>query len=166
MLVKLNGKYGGHAIVDRRWALAIPEILEKPWHQSNKGYVRRSIYVDGVVKSQFMHRLIYEKIHGEIPEGYELDHINRNTLDNRRCNLRLATCSQNHMNTVKHRKSSSKYKGVCWCKKLQKWGAYISINKKKQFLGYFEKEEDAARRYNTASRKYYKRFKQLNKVKG
>lgn len=64
-------------------------------------------------RKTYMHRFILSVL-----SGNEVDHINGNTLDNRRCNLRLATKSQNAMN-VKRKKidCTSKYKGVHWSTK-------------------------------------------------
>lgn len=64
-----------------------------------------------------MHRMILGlKLH----DGKQVDHINGNGLDNRRCNLRICTHSQNHMNRQSHKHSSSKYKGVYWDKQYNK----------------------------------------------
>ena len=65
-----------------------------------------------------------------------IDHINRNKLDNRRSNLRIATKSQNGLN----REESV---GVSWRKERNKWRARITINGKEQFLGHFNNWEEA-----------------------
>lgn len=51
--------------------------------------------------------------------------------------------------------SKSKYKGLGWSKSLQKWKVNISVDNKKIDLGYFENEDEAARKYNEAVMKYF-----------
>lgn len=110
----------------------------------------------------YMHRLIIQT-----PDGMHTDHINGNSLDNRRCNLRIATCSQNLMNQHKKRSGcSSRYKGVFWSKNDQLWVTQISINKKRYTIGYSKSETDAGRLYNEAALFYYKEFAQLNIIEG
>lgn len=98
------------------------------------------------------------------PKSHEfVDHINRNTLDNRKENLRICTRTENNRN--KNKKSNSiysKYKGVCRHLNTKKFRAYIAINKKQIHLGFFEKEIDAAKAYNEAVKKHYGEFANLN----
>jgi hypothetical protein len=83
------------------------------------------------------------------------DHINRNTLDNRRSNLRIVTSSQNCWNSVKHRNNTSGYKGVYWHKRTGTWMVRIRVNYKRLFLGHFSSLEDAANAYREAVAKYH-----------
>ena len=71
------------------------------------------------------------------------DHINHNTLDNRRSNLRIVSNSQNAMNSFKHKDGSSRYKGVSWDKNFSKrpWHSQISKDRIKYHLGNFTTEE-------------------------
>ena len=105
-------------------------------------------------------------LHREIinaPKGAMVDHVNRNTLDNRRENLRLCNSTENAHNTSKFkRKCSSKYKGVCWDKSKKKWQVMISINKKHTFIGRFETEKEAAIEYNKQAKIHYGEFAALN----
>jgi hypothetical protein len=79
----------------------------------------------------------------------QVDHINHNTLDNQRNNLRICTAQQNKLNTRKYHNTSSIYKGVGWNKSKQKWIAGCTIqNGKGKFLGYFESELEAALAYD------------------
>lgn len=92
------------------------------------------------------HRLITNAVEGQI-----VDHINRNTLDNRKSNLRFVTAKENAQNRSKQKGTSSRYRGVTWCKRNKKWLAAIrSIIGKRKHLGYFNIEEDAARAYDKA----------------
>jgi hypothetical protein len=106
----------------------------------------------------FMHREIIE-----IADGLFTDHINHNTFDNRKANLRPATQTQNNRNRRKFSgPSKSKYKGVYWKKHIKKWVAQIGVDKKVIHLGCFEKEKDAARAYDQAAKKYHGEFASLN----
>jgi len=83
-----------------------------------------------------LHQLVYLYYHGHIPD--QLDHINRNPFDNRIENLRPATSSENARNRKIFENNKSGVKGVCWNKRINKWGVSCSLNKKQNHLGYFE----------------------------
>jgi len=106
------------------------------------------------------------RMHREVantPDGVVCDHINGNSLDNRKANLRSATHLQNSWNARKSSKScSSKYKGVTFYKKQQKWQGQICVNGKKIFLGEFKEEKQAAKEYDKAAKKYFGEFAKLN----
>lgn len=106
-----------------------------------------------------MHRAILNP-----PPGMEGDHINRDGLDNRRCNLRICTTSQNHMNTRKQRRSSGRYKGVSWAPSKQKWQAEITCRGERHWLGRFDDDCEAARAYNAAALKHFGEFAHLNMI--
>lgn len=86
----------------------------------------------------FFHRLATKCI-----SGMCVDHINGNTLDNRKCNLRVCTNKQNHMNTSIPIHNTSGYKGVSYDKERNNWQAYISINNKKVFIGRYKTPKEA-----------------------
>lgn len=113
------------------------------WHLSKKMYAANKSRI-------YMHRLIMET-----PKGYVTDHINRNTLDNRRVNLRIITNSQNLMNREKSKKNTSGYKGVTWNKERNKWKAQIGFNNKNIFIGRFSTREEAAQAYNLKSKELF-----------
>ncbi len=77
------------------------------------------------------------------PRGLDVDHINRDRLDNRRSNLRVCTRGQNLQN-VASRGGSSLHRGVSWSKVAGKWRADVKLEGKQHYLGLFECEEDAA----------------------
>jgi len=95
-----------------------------------------------------------------MPEAEIVDHINMNTLDNRRENLRAATKSQNMANRSKTKKNTSGYKGVT--KNRLKWKATIVVNYEIIALGTYETKEEAALMYDIAAKKYFGDFARLN----
>jgi hypothetical protein len=82
-----------------------------------------------------------------------IDHVNRDSLDDRMENLRLASPGQNAANARKHRDNSSGYKGVFWRKDIQKWFARIRVDGKNLHLGVFDDPEQAHEAYKEAARK-------------
>lgn len=91
-----------------------------------------------------------------------VDHIDRNTLNNQRSNLRIATHSQNGANRKSHKNSSSKYLGVSWKKDQNKWAATIQKDRNSYRLGVFSGEADAAKAYDNAAVKLHGEFANLN----
>jgi len=87
----------------------------------------------------------------------EVDHINGNGLDNRRCNLRICTRRQNQMNRRKH-KGKSCFKGVGCDGVRRKWRARIRVGGRLIHLGRFENEIDAAEAYDKAALQYFDEF--------
>jgi hypothetical protein len=100
-----------------------------------------------------------------VPPGILVDHRNGDTLDNRRTNLRLATCSQNSCNRQKTKsKTSSRFIGVSFDKHKVVWTAYISFHRKRIWLGCFKTEIAAAKAHDEAAKKYHDEFARLNFV--
>jgi len=134
------------------------------WHLKNTGknlYAARGIWDNDRGNNRFirMHRLIMGAS-GSI----QVDHINRNTLDNRRCNLRLCDNAQNHWNSGVKRNNTSGFKGVDWLKKNKKWRARLHFHGKEVHIGCFKNKLDAALAYNEAALKYFGEFARLNKI--
>lgn len=126
------------------------------WNKGTKSfYAERRLPKNelGISVHESMHRYIMDS-----PNGMHVDHTDRNTLDNRRCNLRICTISQNNMNRKKSSNNSSGYKGVYWNKIASKWRSHITINKKSIHLGYFHNKEEAHAAYCAASKKYHGEF--------
>lgn len=103
----------------------------------------------------YAHRVVWTMHHGDIPDGYEIDHINNKRDDNRIENLRLVTSQQNKFNMSKPRNNTSGYKGVSLYKGTGRYAAHIKVNGKKVHLGYFSTAEIAHEAYKEASLKYH-----------
>jgi hypothetical protein len=106
------------------------------------GYVH--ITIDGCC--YLAHRLAWLYMSGEWPVD-DLDHINGDRADNRICNLRDATESQNIANSRMQVNNKSGFKGVSWHKYARKWCACIGLNGKVKHLGYFDSPEGAFMEY-------------------
>lgn len=120
-----------------------------------KGY--RATKIGG--KHYCVHRLIWLWHHGDMPEN--LDHINRNSLDNRIENLRVASASENMMNRKLFSNSTSGCRGVSWHKQRGVWWAYVDCNKRRKSLGYFEDLELADLVATEARAKFHGQFATL-----
>jgi hypothetical protein len=93
------------------------------------------------------------------PGELEVDHINRNQLDDRIENLRLATGSQNKCSRSVFRNNTSGFKGVYWCKREKKYIAQIRIPEGKRIhIGYFPTPEAASAAYAEAAHRYHGDF--------
>jgi len=107
----------------------------------------------------FANRLVYYMHHGIDPLKNQVDHINRNRLDNRIENLRLVTPSQNLMNSGSYKNNTSGFKGVYWDKSKKEWRALIIVNGKRKHLGNFINKEDAIQAREEAEIKYFGDFR-------
>ena len=94
------------------------------------------------------------------PEGLQVDHINGDTLDNRRMNLRICTPAENRRNSVR---GDGKFKGVAQCTRYT-WMAYITKDGARFHLGTFTAPEKAAAAYNGAAIVLHGRFANLNVI--
>ena len=120
------------------------------WHKNGDGYAIRK----SNKKCKFLHREILAP-----NKGLFTDHINGNKLDNRRCNLRVATAQQNAFN---QRGVNGKTKGVTWVAKRRKWQAQAKLNYKTYWLGYFSELDDALLAYDNFAKKHYGRYAKTN----
>jgi hypothetical protein len=102
-------------------------------------------------KTYNAHRIAWYLQTGHDPQVMKIDHINNERSDNRFSNLRLATEKQNARNRKKGEGVTSKYKGVHWYKRHQKWRASIGHAGGCIHLGYFEDEYEAHLAYCRAA---------------
>jgi len=121
----------------------LDKVKDIKWGLNNYGYV--------INKKIKLHQLVIGK-----KEGYIIDHINHNKLDNRKQNLRHCTYSQNGMNRECN---------MCFFKKdRNKWIAYITINYKRINLGYFKNKIDAINARKEAEIKYFGEYRYDNEL--
>ena len=149
-------KGGLLALVDEQ---DIPMVSSFKWHSLKTGgtcYARcQAKDIKGTFRTALMHRMILSASGSQ-----QVDHINGNGLDNRRCNLRLATPQENSRN--RRSRGSSGYVGVKRSSGL--WVATICPSEVEIYLGKYEDPAMAAAAYNTAAVRVYGRFARLNDV--
>jgi len=113
-------------------------------------YAARGVWCGKNTKLIFMHRILIKNK----GEGYVRDHVNRNSLDNRKSNLRICKIHQNFINAPSYI-GNSKFKGVYWNKNIKKWHSRIGHNNKRIHLGFFKKEIEAARAYDKKAKELF-----------
>ena len=105
-----------------------------------------------------IHLGIHQQLMGDCPFNHIVDHANGNSLDDRRCNLRFATASQNTMNSRRMSSNDCGFKGVYWHKKNRYYIARIMVNGKRRSLGCFNTPEAAHEAYARAACKHFGQF--------
>lgn len=138
----LRGKPRGsiitsYAKIDKKFASV---ILKTSWCLRN-GYAVSNINN----RLTLMHHLVFFLAHGRRLKGTEeIDHIDRNPLNNTIENIRLATSQLNKLNRGSNRNNTCGYKGVSFLKHRNVWQARLWINYKPLFLGSYRTKEEAA----------------------
>lgn len=133
------------------------ELAVKTWC-FNTGYPKSNIDR----KLTPMHRVVMKRMLGrELLTTELVDHINRNTLDNRRCNLRLATASQNSHNTNRRKNALNKYRGVTQ-HRAGYWDAQIAAGSTSFYIGRFDDIVFAAYMYDQWALALHGEFAVLN----
>lgn len=147
-----GGKYV--ALIDDEDYQSVTQHSWYIFHSMDRLYARRILERRS---SQLMHTYI---------TGFkQVDHINRNGLDNQRCNLRAANHVQNQGNVALRKNNTSGFRGIAYHKRkkdTKKWSASIKKNYVLVFLGYFETKEEAAKAYDLAAKEYFGDFAFLN----
>lgn len=127
------------------------------WKRTNDGYAGAKLTRGRGAREVLMHRFILEP-----PSNLVIDHINFDTLDNRRKNLRLCTRAQNNQHVKRKVHNTSGFKGVSWNEEKRKFAAYINANGHRKRLGYFPTAHEAASAYNDAAVQLHGEFASLN----
>lgn len=95
---------------------------------------------------------------------FDVDHINRDTLDNRKQNLRICTHQQNSCNLTKRENTTSKYRGIDYQRRRNNWRARITYKGKEYHLGEFPTEEEAFQVRLKAEKEIHKDFSNQDKI--
>lgn len=143
---------GAFAIVDD---INYEKYSSKKWQFCN-GYAVRFEKKNGLRKTIYLHKEIFP-----VPDGYEVDHINKNRLDNRIENLRKCTHAQNVRNRNMQSNNTSGFKGVSRSA-YGRWVAKISYKGSDIHIGTFDSPEDAAMAYDEAARGLHGDFSSVN----
>jgi hypothetical protein len=120
--------------------------------KGSHGYLCFSVF-----KRQYLvHRLAWMLHHNIVLSKWEfLDHIDRNKLNNKMENLRLATPKDNNGNVPILSTNTSGYRGVSWDKNKNAWACYLWNKNKKKHLGMFPTAEIAAKVYDKHAKEYF-----------
>ena len=135
----------------------VPKVIRYTWTVQN-GYAR-TMLEDGTTIS--MQRLILGMGKGNSGEYPQVDHIDRNKLNNRKSNLRIVTQGENNMNA--YRAGRSGYMGV-YQRSENSWRACLHANGKAYRSGGHRSAESAAQAYNALAMKHHGKFAVLNDV--
>ena len=94
-------------------------------------------------KGKTLHKFLMD-----CPSGFEVDHINLDTMDNRRCNLRICTHQQNQCNQALQKNNTSGVSGVSYYHPRRKFRARIKVSAQDIHLGYYNSFEEAVQARN------------------
>jgi len=158
-LADIYGNFNGlKAIVDADDYLLIKDYKwYKISHKRKNGIVRHLVYSDTIKPRVALHQLVMGiSPTGDRTKTQHVDHINGDTLDNRKSNLRFCTPSENSMNSAKRKKEG--YKGVT--KNRNRWIVQLAG----KYIGSYKSEIRAAQVYNKEARKQFGEFALLNNI--
>ena len=118
--------------------------------KNSSNYLLAGLRINKVTKSVYVHQLVAQSFLNHKRCGHKLvvNHIDFDKTNNKLDNLEIVTAREN--SNQKHLKSSSKYVGVSWHKRFNKWVSRITINGKNKHLGYFTNELEASKSYKIA----------------
>ncbi len=124
------------------------------WHCTSHGYAARTVVEKGVKRVVYMHREVARPLESE-----QVDHINLDSLDNRKSNLRCCVGSDNRCNRGAHRNNTTGLKGVMFHRNRKtQYSAAIRKNGKSHFLGYFKTPQEAHAAYAAVSKDHHGEF--------
>ena len=110
------GLYIDNDLVIYYWNKRLDKLMQSSICKNNSGY----LMVNTKINTKYVHRIIYETFIGEIPDEYEIDHINTIRTDNRLENLRCCTCKENNNNPLTKIKRSESHKGKLLSKETKR----------------------------------------------
>ena len=117
---------------------SIDAVKNKKWHMKANGYVYHDYRHNGKKVSVLLHRLLLDP-----PSGMVIDHIDGNSLNNKLCNIRVCTPSENAMNSGLFSHNTSGIKGVTFDNQSGLWVAQIMVEQRTVYLGSYENKSEA-----------------------
>lgn len=155
----LNGEYGvGYSNNSNKEFYFDLEDYDKIkdycWCVGNRNIITATT-IDFSRRNIKLHRLVMGV---DCNNELEVDHINRNSSDNRKCNLRICEHSKNMMNVSKRIDNTSGISGISWDNSKNKWHSYLTLDNKRKFLGRYKDKEQAIIARLKAEKKYFGEF--------
>lgn len=155
-------KYPGlFAVIDAEDA---PLVLPHKWHPLKDGLAFYAVRCKQIAprpnrrtKCWRMHRVITGA-----PNGVEVDHVDRDGLNNTRANLRQCSNAENVRNRSPMKNNTSGFRGVSFLARTGRWKATINGRGQRVHLGYHATAEEAARAYDAMARELHGEFARLN----
>lgn len=141
------------------------KVMSQRWYPNRRKSGKRVYFLshylleNGEKKNIQLHRYI---MNCHINDLSIIDHINGDTLDNRKCNLRKCTIAENSRNSMLSISNTSGYKGVSFFKQREKWKAEITLNSKTYHIKYCDDLVEAARFYDMFALYFYKEYARTN----
>ncbi|MCA0455635.1 MAG: HNH endonuclease [Chloroflexi bacterium] len=162
--IEIQLKHGHVAIIDEQDA----DLALITW--TPKVYENGAVYCVNQIRKRptlRLHNVVFERVIGRpLSDDEYADHIDRNPLNNRRSNLRLATKMQNNQNVGIQRNNTTGYKGASLNRRTGLYRARITVNSKEKDLGWYHTAEDAASVYNHYAAIHYGEFAYINEIEG
>lgn len=158
----LTGQYGiGYDSNGRKFKFDLEDydrIKNYYWYGAYDNRCKR-VYFTAIINKKHtkLHRFLLKQL--EFNKKNLIDHINGDSCDNRKENLRICNPSQNVINVGRKINNTSGVTGVLWDKEKKKWRSYISINKKQKRLGCFSNFYDAVKARKEAEIKVYGEYR-------
>lgn len=160
----MSGEYGiGYTSKDEEFWFDLEDynkIKDYCWFIDDRGYVLTNTFGSKEHKMIQMHRLLTN-----FPKNQDVDHINHNTFDNRKNNLRVCSHCNNQKNMKLSSDNTSGVTGVSWDKSRRCWVAQIQVNNKNIPLGRHKKFKDAVKARKDGEEKYFGEFSYDNSMK-
>lgn len=151
---------GKAAVVDDEDFEKLSRFKWRAWFKRNHWYAVTTITDSGgQCRNIEMHRMIMGYGYGD---KAEVDHRDRDGLNNTRMNLRNATRTQNRQNQAARSDNRSGFKGVGYCKATGTWRVRITVNGERLMLGYFKDPLDGAIAYDAAAMQHFGEFAVTN----
>ena len=125
-------------------------VFKRRWYASVEGENR----VYAATKRNSVTTRLHRALLNPEPRTLQVIHLDGDTLNNQRSNLKAVTASEVRQKVVYKKRviTASKYRGVCWSKQRSRWYAKISVGGREKWLGSFVSEEEAAYKYNEAAK--------------